>query len=655
MPELVRLPKKPPLRKRLAELEKVLAEYRGIEAALRDNEQRYLTILEEQTELICRTDRQGLFTFVNGAYCRFFGKRPEELLGQGFLPPMPAEDGLRLERHLAGLNQDNPMGEIEHRVQVPNGEMRWVKWVTRAVYDNYGQFVEFQSVGRDVTERKLTQEDLRQLAQALNKRVQELNCLYSLSRLMEEAGLSLDEIFQGVVNLIPSAMTWPEVCCARLAINTQDFTTENFRLTPWRLVSEIQAHGVRAGVLEILYLEERPLRDQGPFALEEIRLGDIIAERLGRVLERSQTLRELTIKDTVLESSLNAIALADLSDRISYINPSCLKLWGYSEYGQVLGRSLLEFWADPLGLTKVKEVVIGGKDWTGELVAKRPDDTVVEVYCAANLVPDVDNVPVGWMITFTDITELKLLESQLIRSERLAATGQLAASVAHEINSPLQAIVVMLATLEKKHKGDSKLMADLGVLSGAINSIKSTVKNLLDLNRPGNRLKQIIQLNSIITNTVALVQGHLKRSGLKVILDLSPKIPPIFASPQELSQVFLNLINNSIEALSGASSTKGRHITTRATSGELSIKTALRRGQIIISVADNGPGIASEDLNHIFDPFYTRKKKMGMGVGLSIAHGIIQDHEGTITVMNRVEGGAEFTITLPTRPGDGKH
>ena len=172
------------------------------------------------------------------------------------------------------------------------------------------------------------------------------------------------------------------------------------------------------------------------------------------------------------------------------------------------------------------------------------------------------------------------------------------------------------------------------------------LKNLLDLNRPGMDEKQPTDVNRVIEKTANLVQAQLKKSGVTLNQDLSPRIPGLTVSPQQLSHVFLNLFNNAIEAMTGISKSDGGE-TGLIRRGEINVKTNLRKGHVVIKVTDNGSGIPKEDLEHIFDPFYTRKKKMGLGVGLSVCHDIVKGHGGTITAGNAPEGGAVFTITLP--------
>ena len=246
-----------------------------------------------------------------------------------------------------------------------------------------------------------------------------------------------------------------------------------------------------------------------------------------------------------------------------------------------------------------------------------------------------------------DITNTKMLHNQLIRSERLAATGQLAASIAHEINSPLQGITALLNVIRTKHKKDKKLLEKLDLVKSAFESIRDTVRNLIDLNRPGKEKKQPMDINQVIENTSTLVRSYLTKSRVKINLNLKAQKSRLTASPQQMGQVFMNLINNAVESITGAPEFQEKLKQTPTHSGEISIDTYNRHKEIVIKVKDTGLGFTKKDLEHIFDPFFTTKKTMGMGVGLSICHGIIEDHKGYIIAENNKSGGAVFTITLP--------
>ncbi len=133
---------------------------------LRNSEARYRAIVEDQTELICRFLTNGAITFVNEAYCRYFGKQREDLLGQSFLPLIPEEDQQRLAATFSALNGQNPLSTIEHRVIMPDGDIRWQQWTDRAICDASGRIIEFAGVGRDITERKRAEEALQQAKEA---------------------------------------------------------------------------------------------------------------------------------------------------------------------------------------------------------------------------------------------------------------------------------------------------------------------------------------------------------------------------------------------------------------------------------------------------------------------------------------------------------
>jgi PAS domain S-box-containing protein len=138
-----------------------VTEYNRAEKALRESEARYRAVVEDQTELICRFLPDNTLTFVNEAYCRYFGKKHEELIGHTFMSLIPDEDHAKVEEHLAFLSPKNPVVTYEHRVLAPNGEIQWQQWTNRMVLDEHGQLIEFQSVSRDITKRKLMEEALR--------------------------------------------------------------------------------------------------------------------------------------------------------------------------------------------------------------------------------------------------------------------------------------------------------------------------------------------------------------------------------------------------------------------------------------------------------------------------------------------------------------
>jgi len=230
--------------------------------------------------------------------------------------------------------------------------------------------------------------------------------------------------------------------------------------------------------------------------------------------------------------------------------------------------------------------------------------------------------------------ELKSLQRQLVRSEKLAALGQLVAGVAHELNNPLTAVI-----------GYGELLGDdiaLGPVHNRLDKLvaegrrmKKIVENLLRFSRQGVSDRRAVSLLPIVQDVLALREYHVRTRNVEVSVDIPADLPLIVADEDQCKQVLLNLINNAIDAVE--SGTKPKRIAVRAFQ---------RGGRALIVVEDTGPGFS--DLNRAFDPFYTTKPVgRGTGLGLSICHGIVKEHGGEIRLENLAPGGASVTVELP--------
>ena len=173
------------------------------------------------------------------------------------------------------------------------------------------------------------------------------------------------------------------------------------------------------------------------------------------------------------------------------------------------------------------------------------------------------------------------------------------------------------------------------------------MRRLLDLNRPGKEAKQFVNVNSIIEDTLGLLQSYLLKNHVNMDVALSSITPTIYASSQQLGHVFMNLITNAVEAMTGMTKSDGAGEKSEPAERRIAVSSEVDGGMIIIKVSDTGPGILEEDLEQLFDFFYTRKKEKGMGIGLAVCHGIIESHHGSISALNAPDGGAVFTIKLP--------
>ncbi|HTY38293.1 MAG TPA: cache domain-containing protein [Bacteroidota bacterium] len=237
--------------------------------------------------------------------------------------------------------------------------------------------------------------------------------------------------------------------------------------------------------------------------------------------------------------------------------------------------------------------------------------------------------------------EMKRINAQLFRSEKLASLGKLAAGVAHEINNPLTGILTNSSLLLEDLPADDPRREDVEVMVHETIRCREIVKRLLDFARQTKPQKQRATINALLENIILLVRNQASFRNITIQKRLSAEVPEVLVDPDQIQQVFINIILNAAEAM-----TKG---------GELSISSTVsaRKDAVVISFADNGPGIPEDVRERIFDPFYTTKEH-GTGLGLSISYGIVEQHGGTIAVESCPGKGSTFTIQLPivTNEGD---
>jgi signal transduction histidine kinase/GAF domain-containing protein len=242
-----------------------------------------------------------------------------------------------------------------------------------------------------------------------------------------------------------------------------------------------------------------------------------------------------------------------------------------------------------------------------------------------------------------DVTERKLaeerekqLQEELNLAGRLAAIGELAAGVAHEINNPLTAILAFSERLLRRST-DEKTTEDLKIVYNEARRTAKVVENLLTFARHREPKKQYADINDIVQKALELRAYEFKTANIEAITELTPNLPQVVVDFQQIQEVFLNIILNAEQAMTSA---KG--------GGKLSIKTQQMKGYIRISFTDNGSGIPAEYLDKVFNPFFTTRGKIGgTGLGLSICHGIVTEHGGKIYVKSKPGKGATFFVDLP--------
>ena len=230
------------------------------------------------------------------------------------------------------------------------------------------------------------------------------------------------------------------------------------------------------------------------------------------------------------------------------------------------------------------------------------------------------------------VRQLKETQERLIRSERLAVIGNMAAYVAHEIRNPLATIGGFARSILRASSQDDQTRQNAGIIIEEVSRLERILANIMDFSKPVESVKVASQINEILENTCSLMEPYFKNGRIKLIKIFNSMIPKIVIDPTQIKQVFLNLIKNAVESMPGG--------------GALTIETIVEDEHIKINITDTGEGMTAEIMQNIFVPFFTTKVD-GTGVGLAVSQKIVDDLGGFIKVKSSLQEGSTFSIYLP--------
>ncbi len=402
-------------------------------------------------------------------------------------------------------------------------------------------------------------------------------------------------------------------------------------------------YGKLIGVIEVLNK-----RDGSDFNEQDLEALEAVASIAAMTVECKRAEEALRISEQHYAALVGSLADAVFQYRdgvITWCNDSVEEVCGYTrdELVGVDARFLypLDSNTDEINRIMRKEIAEKGRFFDTARI-RRKNGQVVDIEYTVSKIRGKE--PPELVAVVRDITERKRAEAERLRMEqqlqlagRLAAVGELAAGVAHELNNPLAAVQGFAQFLASREDLDETVRTDVETIySEALRASKIT-SNLLSFARKHNPEKKLISINDIVNRSLELHSYRLKVNNIEVATDLDPHLPKIMADFHQLQQVFVNMITNAEQAMTDA---RGH--------GALRVRTHMAGKAIRIIFADDGKGIPEENLGRIFDPFFTTKEVgKGTGLGLSICYGLVEEHGGTISVSSKFGEGAIFTIELP--------
>ena len=627
-----------------------ITERRLAEEGLRASEERYRTIVEEQTELICRYQPDTTLTFVNEAYCRYFGRAREELIGKSFLPLIPDEARQAALAHVQSLCEHRRIERYEHPVNGAHGEIRWQQWVDHLILDDSGRILELQAVGRDITQHKEAEAALRLSEER-----------YALAVNAGKVGVWDWDIRTGAIYLDPSL---------KALLGYEDDEISN-QLEAW--VGYVHAED-RDRVMQVAQvclegglpqyeIEHRMVHKNGGIRWFLAR-GTVFRDANGQpyrmlgtdtdITERKQaeeTLRRAEAKfRAVFEANFVPLCFWHEDGRILEANDAYLRLTGFTraelEAGQLRWDALTLPEERHLTQRAVAELAAGKESSTPyEKLYRLRNGRRIPVLLAGALLAGCTDRGVAYTIDLSELKQaeaaLQKAQAELAHAARVMTMGELSASLAHELTQPLTAILSNAqAALRFLTDPSSQLDEVRAILIDIVADDQRAGEVIHRLRRLLTRSeleRQPLDINEVIRDVVKLIHSEIVIKNVMMILDLGADLLPVLGDRVQLQQVILNLLINGVEAMSPVEDRPR----------ELLIQSCRQGvGGALVAVRDVGIGLDPQQAERIFDSFYTTKSK-GMGLGLSISRSIIEVHGGWLWAVPNTGYGTTFQFTLP--------
>lgn len=345
------------------------------------------------------------------------------------------------------------------------------------------------------------------------------------------------------------------------------------------------------------------------------------------------------------ENSKDIVYFCDLDGNITDINSSGLYILGFEESSRNI--NFHQLFNDPTVLdTYLSEIHAKGFVADLEMECTGKDGGVRHILLSANGIYNSTGTITGYEGIGKDMTRLRTITEQLINHEKMASVGEMAAGIAHEINTPLGIILGYTQLMMDDFDTNSETHANMKVIERQTKACRRIVSDLLKFSRQSESIKTSIDINEIIKEVLSVTEHTLNINKIQVVRQFEQGLSPVIGDAEKLHQVFINLFTNAQYAMPEG--------------GRIIITTSRHRNEVHIRVTDTGSGIAEHIKNRIFDPFFTTKDVgKGTGLGLSVTYGIIQEHGGSITVESPVsdreqdtsQPGTAFHIHLPADSG----
>lgn len=633
-------------------LQQEITERQRIQEALQERERLYRQLVERQTELIIRFDFQGRVNFANAATCQTFGLSLDELHGRPLFEFVHPEDLPQVMANMTALtSRPHQLNTGEQRLLTVNG-VRYFEWNITPIEDDTGEVIEFQSVGRDITERKVAEQSLRESEARLTLALEAAQMgIWDWNLKSNECIWSAN---MGLLYGLPIGYNCPTFETFLNFIHLED--RESFVQNFTGILEQGNDFAIEYRVIwpdgSLHWLSTRGKVYHNELGQPVRMLGTTrdISERQAALRERKLAEEKIREQAALLDITTDGIFVRDLQNQIVFWNQGAQRLYGWQQQ-EALGKNALELLYkqnSPQLEAALKKVIECGS-WKGEMNKVQKSGKEIIVESRWTLVRYATGEPKAILCVDTDITEKKQLEAQFFRAQRLESLGTLAGGIAHDLNNILTPILAAAQLLKLKGpQNQDQFQQLLPLVENNAKRGAALVKQVLSFARGVRGERTIVQVKHLIAEISQIIKQTFPKS-IQLSVTIPEDLSAVYGDVTQLHQVLMNLVVNARDAMPEGG--KLRIIVENMFIDEAYAKMNLNAkvgDYIVITVADTGIGIPPEILERIFEPFFTTKDiGTGTGLGLSTVLGIIKSHSGFVNVNSKVGKGSQFQLFLP--------
>jgi PAS domain S-box-containing protein len=670
------------------ELVRDVTERKRAEELVRESEERYKNLVELTTDIIYISDRDGNQTFMNDAAYKIFGYTPEEIIGKPWTMLVHPDDREKsARRFLDMIEQGFDVFNFENRQVTKNGKILNMLHNMRILRNERGEIIGTQGIARDITERKQAEEKLRLFSEAIEEamdgvQIIDLNgrIIYSNRAVEEIYGFSRAELAGTRVGDLNADKDFDRTVILPSIRETGRWNGElnvfhkNGKEFPVWLSASLVKNGAGRPISMIGIIRDITERKKVEDELKEHRehLMDMVEERTSELKTAVQLLTQeiasrKTAEETLRESEARYRNLSQefhtlldaIPDTLLLLSPDLKVMWANKgatkafgrDVSELTGRHCYDIWHNSSTVCEdchaMRSFLTGGPE-----SSKRTSVRSRLLDSRAFPIKGDDGKVSNVILIVTDVTEKASLEAEAMRASHLASLGELAAGVAHEINNPINGIINYAQMFANRSEPGSKEAEIAGRIIKEGDRIAGIVRSLLSFARERKEEKVPTSLQVILFESLTLSEAQFRKDGIELRMDFPADLPEIIANPQQIQQVFLNIISNARYALNRKYTRADKNKILEISGENIRVDDL---AYVRFTFCDYGTGIQANILDKVMNPFFSTKPSgQGTGLGLSISHGLVKDHGGRLVIESTEGEYTRIIIDLPVRGVGGK-